>query len=484
MRTFSGIIEIMLMGNVNLGGYTLYPVYYAPQGGSNLISASQLEDHSLRSYQKKQTIIMKSGNRIVQTFPRKGNLYVSQFQHSTNSIIEDPTATTTSRDWHSCKIKASPHNHPIPSTNLPFQKLHFDILEITPLAKSSIRYVLVIIDDFSRFNRVYLLNRKLQAELKVMSYVHKIQNKTQRCPGFLHTDQGGEFYSASFRSKAEALGMVFERGPANSPQTNGIAERFNQTLLTKCWCLLAQSNVPICFWDEAVKFSSTLINLLPSRSLNWKSPVSVLLDLKSNIGPVHSLNSLIPFGLKAFVHRQSESKVLPPSKLLLYLGPEDYSDASQFLDPQTDKVIVSRDYTTVPFKFDYTTSGSLKKPVEGLPCTTTNNSSSAHPLKSQSYPHGRVRTTFRPLPQPFQMTGVLQLPSHPVNQQLLSTLNPIRPLMNHAPLSAHHPVSHFLIKRDMLTFHTITMPRKTSTVTSTETILLWNLEDKGMYLRL
>ncbi|MBW0494954.1 hypothetical protein O181_034669 [Austropuccinia psidii MF-1] len=124
----------------------------------------------------------------------------------------------------SCKIKASPHNNPIPSANLPFQRLHFDILEITPLAKNSIQYVLVIIDDFSRFNTVYLLNQKLQAELKLMSYIHKIHNKTQRCPGFLHTDHGGEFYSASFRSKAEALGMVFEQAPTNSPQTNGIAE--------------------------------------------------------------------------------------------------------------------------------------------------------------------------------------------------------------------------------------------------------------------
>ncbi|MBW0518841.1 hypothetical protein O181_058556 [Austropuccinia psidii MF-1] len=212
-----------------------------------------------------------------------------------------------------------------------------------------------------------------------MSYIHAIQNKSQRCPGFLYTNQGGEFYSTSFRSKTKALGIVFERGPANSPQTNSIAERFNQTLLTKCWCLLAQSNVPIWFCDEAIKLSSTLINLLPSCSLNWKFPFSVLVNLKSNIEPVCNLNSLIPFGLKVFVRRQPESKVLPPSKPLRYLGPEDYSDASRFLDPQTGKIIVSRDYTTVPFKLDYPRSGSLKKPVEGLPCTTSNNSFSTQP---------------------------------------------------------------------------------------------------------
>ncbi|MBW0530508.1 hypothetical protein O181_070223 [Austropuccinia psidii MF-1] len=320
----------------------------------------------------------------------------------------------------------------------------------------------------------------MQSELKLMSYIHKIQNKIQRCPSFLHTDRGGEFYSTSFRSKAKALGIVFERGPANSPQTNSIAERFNQTLLTKCRCLLAQSNVPIRFWDEAIKSSSTLINLLPSRSLNWKSPVSVLLELKSNIEPVRSLNSLIPFGLKAFVSRQPESKVLPPSKPLLYLGPEDSSYASRFLDPQTGKFIVSGDYTPVPFKFNYTTSGSLKKSVEGLPCTTTNNSSLAQHSQITIIPSWPCKNNISsttptipddrspPAPTPF---------SEPTITVKSET---IRPLLNHAPLSAHHPVSHFLIKRVMLTFHTITIPQKTST----ETTLLPNLEDKGTYPRL
>ncbi|MBW0586524.1 hypothetical protein O181_126239 [Austropuccinia psidii MF-1] len=188
--------------------------------------------------------------------------------------------------------------------------------------------------------------------------------------------------------------MVFERGPANSPQTNGISEKFNQTLLTKCRCLLSQSNVPICFWDEAVKFSSTLINLLPSHSLNWKSPVSILLDLKSNIEPVCSLNSLIHFGLKAFVRRNPESKLFPPSKQILYLGPEDYLDASWFLDPQTGKVIVSQDFTTVPFKFYYTKLGSLKKPIEGLPCTTANNSSLVQPSQFTIIPSWPFKNNF------------------------------------------------------------------------------------------
>ncbi|MBW0522888.1 hypothetical protein O181_062603 [Austropuccinia psidii MF-1] len=195
-----------------------------------------------------------------------------------------------------------------------------------------------------------------------MSYIHEIQNKTQRCPGFLHTNRGGEFYSASLRSKAKALGMVFEQGPANSPQTNGIAERFNQTLLTKC-------------------------------CLNWKSPVSVLLYLKSNIEPVRSLNSLIPFGLKAFVHRQSEPKVLPPSKPLLYLGPEDYSDASQFLDPQMGKVINNISSTTPTIPDD-------RSPPTPIPSSEPTITVNSEPNQTPLEPCTTISSPSRiPLPQ-------------------------------------------------------------------------------------
>ncbi|MBW0570600.1 hypothetical protein O181_110315, partial [Austropuccinia psidii MF-1] len=207
--------------------------------------------------------------------------------------------------------------------------------------KHSTRYVLVIIDNFSRFNRVYLLTQKSQAEAKLLSFINEIKNKIHRLPAYLHSDRGGEFNSTQFRTNVEAMGIVFERGPANSPQTNGIAERFNQALLTKCRCLLAQSNVPINFWDEAVKYSSLLINNLPSRSLNWNSPV--------------------------FVSRSMGSKILPPSKPLLYLGPEDYSDAGRFFDPQSHRIVISQDYTPTNLKFDYHSPDSVKKPTTILP---------------------------------------------------------------------------------------------------------------------
>jgi transposase InsO family protein len=95
------------------------------------------------------------------------------------------------------------------------------------------KYILVIIDDFSRFNRIYLMKAKLESKGKILSYINEIMNKTGKCPAIIHTDCGGEFSSNNFLKSLEKLGIHIEAGPANSPQTNGLAKRFNQTLLVK-----------------------------------------------------------------------------------------------------------------------------------------------------------------------------------------------------------------------------------------------------------
>lgn len=95
-------------------------------------------------------------------------------------------------------------------------------------------------------------------------------------------------------------------------ETNGLAKRFNQTILTKMQCALAQSMVPINYWDEAARYSSMLINILPSSALLWKSPVHV--------------------------HSPHQSKLGECSKPLLFLGYEPYSDAGRFINPSKRQV--------------------------------------------------------------------------------------------------------------------------------------------------
>jgi transposase InsO family protein len=101
-----------------------------------------------------------------------------------------------------------------------------------------------------------------------MSFSNKIKNYTDITPAIFHTNWGGEFGSIVFRNFLSQWSICLEQGPANSPQINGIAKQFNQTLLVKMQCMMAQCSVPLHYWDKAAKFASTFLNMLPTLALS------------------------------------------------------------------------------------------------------------------------------------------------------------------------------------------------------------------------
>ncbi|PLW28181.1 hypothetical protein PCANC_26987 [Puccinia coronata f. sp. avenae] len=377
INTYSGSISITHVGKFNLGGTLIYPVYFAPKGPRNLISASQLEDHGLRVIFKNRLILIRLGQKVIYRFPQVGNLYqgLAPRTISANYVlnVSDPSPDL---DYHillghpsdeclrqflrlnqikalnpqqtarncevciQCKLKRTPHINPLPTADRPFKTLHMDVLQISPPSKTSLKYVLVIIDDYSRFNQIYLMKNKSESESKILSFINEIVNKT---------------------------GISVEAGPADSPQTNGLAERLNQTLLVKMRCLLAQSLVPINYWDEAAKYASTLINILPSKALNWSLPVNVLAELNLLIEPVRDINKMAPFGLKVYVSHRPPSKISTPSRPLICLGYEPNSDALRFFDPTRQHVVISRDYKPSKLAFPYNSAESVTKPPDTLP---------------------------------------------------------------------------------------------------------------------
>lgn len=84
-------------------------------------------------------------------------------------------------------------------------------------------------------------------------------------------------------------------GPPHSPQLNGMAERFNRTILDRLLPSLLQANLPVKFWEDAAHHALTSLNLSPSRANeNCVAPDS----LWTNV-PL-SYKRLQTFGCKVF----------------------------------------------------------------------------------------------------------------------------------------------------------------------------------------
>ncbi|MBW0524931.1 hypothetical protein O181_064646 [Austropuccinia psidii MF-1] len=125
------------------------------------------------------------------------------------------------------KIKNNLHLQLFPHPDAPFFDIHIDALSINPPTWKGFKYILGLIVNFSCFNRIYKMSEKGSAE----DFIMEIKRKLNVVPAYLNTDCGREFSSFLFLSYLKDHSIFLERGPPEVPQTNGVAERFNQTLL-------------------------------------------------------------------------------------------------------------------------------------------------------------------------------------------------------------------------------------------------------------
>jgi transposase InsO family protein len=113
----------------------------------------------------------------------------------------------------------------------PLELIHFDIYEMNGvLTKGAQRYFMTMIDDASRYCYVYLLKTKDDALNCFKSYKAKVENQLEKKIKHFRSDCGGEYFSNEFDLFYAKHGIIYERAPSNSPQSNGIAEKRNHTL--------------------------------------------------------------------------------------------------------------------------------------------------------------------------------------------------------------------------------------------------------------
>ncbi|GKF16509.1 integrase, catalytic region, zinc finger, CCHC-type containing protein [Tanacetum coccineum] len=93
------------------------------------------------------------------------------------------------------------------------------------------KYILVIVDDYTRFTWVKFLRSKDETPEFVTNFLKQIQvglNKTVR---FIRTDNGTEFVNQALSTYYEGVGITHQKSVPKTPQQNGVVERRNRTLV-------------------------------------------------------------------------------------------------------------------------------------------------------------------------------------------------------------------------------------------------------------
>jgi len=129
------------------------------------------------------------------------------------------------------KQPRKPHKAAAVRNLAPLELIHFDLCEMNgELTKGGKRYFMTLIDDCTRFCYPHLLKSKDEALHYFKVYKAEVENQFERKIKHIRSDRGGEYFSNEFNLFCEEHGIVHERTPPYSPESNGVAERKNRTL--------------------------------------------------------------------------------------------------------------------------------------------------------------------------------------------------------------------------------------------------------------
>jgi hypothetical protein len=188
--------------------------------------------------------------------------------------------------------------------------LHTDLLHFPVATVDGMQYLLVVLDEYTRYAFVALLKRKSDAAVNLLrimkrGYVlHGLRVK------HLRADCGGEFQNTVMRIAKDELGIADQYVPANCHQSNGLVERLNGTLGGSIRVVLEKAHLPPEMWGEAAVYAVHLYNLTPHSALLERKATSAIphkLYIKDSADRMQRLyQQLVPFGICCSIIKTGE----------------------------------------------------------------------------------------------------------------------------------------------------------------------------------
>ena len=152
---------------------------------------------------------------------------------------------------------------PLPTVDVPFSRVAMDLIGPLPRSRAGNRYVLVLCDYATRYPEAVPM-KNIDAE-NVAEELVQIFSRVG-LPQEILTDQGANFTSRLLRELYRLLRVQAIRTSPYHPQTDGLVERFNQTLksmLRKCASDEGKD------WDKLVPFLLFAYREVPQESTGF-----------------------------------------------------------------------------------------------------------------------------------------------------------------------------------------------------------------------
>ena len=224
----------------------------------------------------------------------------------------------------------------------PLQAIHVDLIGPFPVeSDAGSRYILTVVDEATRFSAAHALPSKGDAADALMRTIVLWERQTGHKVKRVRLDGGGEFGSTAFLGELQARGIIYDPTAPYSPESNGLSERHNRTLVERMRCLMAHAQVPAELWEEAMSVANELKNMSPASGLP-------MVPYEAFLGKRPDVSRLRTFGCVAHIHvpKEKRGKLDARSVMGVHLWTNPWSRISTCL--VDGRVVRPREVVSVP----------------------------------------------------------------------------------------------------------------------------------------
>ncbi|GJU21262.1 integrase, catalytic region, zinc finger, CCHC-type containing protein [Tanacetum coccineum] len=329
------VAKILRYGDYQIRNVTISRVYYMEGLGHNVLSVGQLCDSNLEVAFHQHTCFIRNLEGVdLLIGSRCNNLYtlsLGDMMASSLICLLSKASKTKSWLWHrrlshlnfgainhlarhdlvrglpklkfekdylcsACamgKSKKQPHKPKSKDTN--HEKLYLLHMDLCgPIRVTSInrkKYILVIVDDYSRFTWVKCLRSKDEAPNFIIKFLKMIQVRLKVPVQRIRTDNGTEFVNVETKDRLSS-GISHETSVARSPHQNGVVERHNRMLIEAVRTILIYAKASLFLWAEAVATACYSLNRSIIHLHHGKTPYELLHDKLPDLSFFHVFGTL------------------------------------------------------------------------------------------------------------------------------------------------------------------------------------------------
>nr|GEX29493.1 hypothetical protein [Tanacetum cinerariifolium] len=354
------VAKIMGYDDYKIGSFTILRVYFMEGLGHNLFSVGQFCDSDLKVAFCQHTCFIRNLDGVdLLTGSRGNNLYTLSLRDmmaSSPIYLLSKASKTKSWLWHrrlshmnfgainhlarqglvrglpklkfekdhhcsACAMgKSTKKAHKPKSEDTNQEKLYLLHMDLCgPMHAESVngkKYILVIVDDYSRFTWGTCLRSNDEAPDFIIKFLKMIQVRLKVPVCHIRIDNGTEFVNQTLREYYEKVGISHETSVARSPQQNGVVERRNRTLIKAACTMLIYAQALLFLWAEAVATACYTQNRSIIRLHHGKTPYELLHNKLPDLSFLHV------FGALYYPTNDSENlgKLQPKADIEIFIG--------------------------------------------------------------------------------------------------------------------------------------------------------------------